>query len=83
MKQWPVEDVAIKVTSPNIPWRQYPKQDVEGLDTGSIIHTMVGDLQRIMEYPKKGFQIKQDVPQHVHQAFNELISLGYTHHLMK
>lgn len=28
----------------------------------TMVNIMVGDLQRIREYPKKGFQIELDIP---------------------
>ena len=44
---------------------------------------MVGDLQRIIEYPAMGFQIAQDVPPDVLQAYRNLIRQGYTRHMIK
>ena len=38
---------------------------------------MVGDLQRIKLYPAKGFQIFQEIPDDVWQAYERLIELGY------
>jgi uncharacterized SAM-binding protein YcdF (DUF218 family) len=80
VKQWPEEGVKIVVTSPVISYdeyfdRQNPKQD--------IIDVMVGDLQRISEYPKLGFQIEQEIPTEVWQAWEKLVELGYTKHLIK
>ena len=43
-----------------------------------IIELMVGDLDRIMKYPKRGFQIEQDVPQKVVEAYTALVHDGYT-----
>ena len=47
-----------------------------------VVNVMVGDLQRIIEYPKFGYQIKQDVPQNVVNAYEELVSLGYNQQLL-
>lgn len=80
MKQWPGTMKSILVTSPGIPFDQYPTNT---LILEAIVHTMVGDLQRIIEYPKLGFQIEQDVPKEVMEAFEELIKAGYTNHLIK
>ena len=44
---------------------------------------MVGDLQRIREYPAKGFQIPQDIPDDVWSAFEELVSAGYDKYLIR
>lgn len=79
-KQWPMPDTEIVVTSPPIPYDEYfdeqnPKED--------ILHIMVGDLQRIREYPKLGFQIEQDIPDEVWKAYESLIDAGYIKHLIK
>lgn len=44
---------------------------------------MVGDLQRIREYPKKGFQIEQTIPNTVWNAYEMLVAADYTKHLMQ
>ena len=52
-------------------------------DKEHFINFMVGDLQRIKEYPKLGFQIEQEIPDTVWQAFEELVKLGYNKYLIK
>lgn len=47
-----------------------------------VLDMLVGDLQRVIEYPKRGFAIKQDVPDDVLQAYGRLIQSGYTSRLM-
>ncbi|MCE9615180.1 MAG: YdcF family protein [Lentisphaerae bacterium] len=76
-QRWPEKD--IRVTSPQIAFADYPTPDISMED---VIHIMVGDLQRIIEYPSKGFQIAQDVPPAIHAAFAELVRRGYTRHLI-
>jgi uncharacterized SAM-binding protein YcdF (DUF218 family) len=49
-------------------------------DKEHFINLMVGDLIRIKEYPKLGFQIEQEIPEEVWQAGQELIKLGYNKH---
>jgi hypothetical protein len=44
---------------------------------------MVGDLQRVKEYAKQGFQIPQEIPGNVWKAYEELVRRGYTKHLIK
>ena len=46
-------------------------------DPKLVIDYMVGDLQRVIEYPKHGFAIEQDVPEEVHAALKRLIVAGY------
>ena len=43
---------------------------------------IVIDLQRIKEYPAKGFQIEQDILANVWDAFEFLVSAGYTKSLI-
>ncbi len=71
-KQWP--EVECIIASPEISYEEYPN-DVYNKDR--FINVMVGDLIRVKEYPKLGFQIEQDVPENVWQAAQELIKLGY------
>jgi uncharacterized SAM-binding protein YcdF (DUF218 family) len=78
-KQWPGNEVDIRVTSPQISFDQYPTPDIP-LD--HVINIMMGDLQRIMIYPQKGFQIYQEVPEEIMEAYQRLIELGFTSHLI-
>ena len=43
---------------------------------------MVGDLQRIMVYPERGFQIEQEIPNEIWAAYKELVTLGFTKYLI-
>ena len=76
-KVW-LPDVELIVASPPIPFNQYPK--VAG-DEEKVINAMVGDLQRIREYPKKGFQIEQEIPVEVWEAYEYLVAQGYSKRL--
>lgn len=68
------------VTSPPLTYDDYPNEEIP-LDR--IINIMVGDLQRIKEYPAKGFQIEQEIPEEVWEAFELLVKAGYGQHLIK
>ncbi len=46
------------------------------------IVTLVGDLQRVIEYPKLGFAIAQDVPEDVYAAFKALVAAGFDSRLL-
>ncbi|TGM13659.1 YdcF family protein [Leptospira selangorensis] len=48
-----------------------------------IINEIVGDLQRIIEYPKFGFQSETIIPDHINKAYNSLIENGYNLHLFR
>jgi uncharacterized SAM-binding protein YcdF (DUF218 family) len=51
-------------------------------DEALVIDMMVGDLQRVIEYPKHGFAITQDVPTDVHNAYDRLTAAGFTSRLL-
>ena len=70
---------ALLITSPQISFQDYPN---EALSRDDILNTMVGDLQRIREYPKLGFQVEQEIPTSVWQAFEKMVEWGYTKHLI-
>lgn len=74
-KRWPEPEVI--VSSPSIPFSEYPTPDIP---KETVINLMVGDLQRIIEYPAKGFQIPMDVPEDVRQAYEQLTRLGFNKH---
>ena len=76
-KQWP--EVALQVSSPPLDFATYCDSTIPIRD---IIEFMVGDLQRIIEYPKLGFMIQQDVPQAVLEAYAQLVAAGFTRHLL-
>ncbi|MYU11576.1 YdcF family protein [Streptomyces sp. SID8361] len=52
-------------------------------DEKLVIDTMVGDLQRVIEYPKLGFAIEQEVPDDVHAAYERLLRAGFDTRLLK
>lgn len=77
-KHWPDKDLI--VTSPPIPFEAYATADQP---LKKVISIMVGDLQRIQLYPEKGFQIYQPIPDHVWQAYENLVAAGYTEQLIQ
>ena len=76
-RYWP--ELEISVSSPQISFEEYPNADI-GFD--ELIAIMVGDFQRVLVYPEKGFQIKQDIPENVNKAFSYIIKHGYTRFLI-
>lgn len=77
-KNWPEKNLL--VTSPQIPFAEYATDDIP-LD--KVINIMVGDLQRIRLYPAKGFQIYQEIPPGVWNAYKLLLQSGFDKHLVK
>jgi uncharacterized SAM-binding protein YcdF (DUF218 family) len=79
---WPEKEA--RVTSPQASMDEYLNRYSHGaLSADDVISIMVGDLQRIREYPAKGFQIHQDIPGDVWQAYEALVQAGYDRHLLR
>jgi uncharacterized SAM-binding protein YcdF (DUF218 family) len=51
-------------------------------DPKLVIDMLVGDLQRVIEYPKQGFAVEQDVPEDVHAAYHALLAAGFDSRIM-
>lgn len=80
-KQWPDKQAIISVTSPQLSYEEYVNNGTIPKD--HIINVMVGDMQRIREYPKQGFQIAQNIPAQVWEAYKELVARGFDKHLIQ
>ncbi|HEU4902756.1 MAG TPA: YdcF family protein [Flavisolibacter sp.] len=76
-KNWPGKQFV--VTSPQIAFEDYPTDEIP---LEQVINIMVGDLQRIKVYPAKGFQVYQEIPDDVWQAFERLVALGFDKQLL-
>lgn len=79
-KIWP--EKAVIVTSPRVGFDEYlARYSNETLSGDDVISIMVGDLQRIQLYAGMGFQVPQEIPPKVWEAYRELVALGYDTHL--
>lgn len=76
-KLWP--EVEVVCASAPLSLGDYVK---EIGDTGLVIDMMVGDLQRVMEYPELGFAIEQEVPLQVQNAYESLVASGFDSRLI-
>ena len=74
-KQLP--DAKAIVTSPPIAYEDYAN-DAIGWDL--LLNTLVGDLQRLIEYPGRGYITPQTVPAEVVRAMEALLKMGYDRH---
>jgi uncharacterized SAM-binding protein YcdF (DUF218 family) len=74
---WP--DVEVVCASEPLTFGVYAKSIG---DERLVIDMLVGDLQRIVEYPKQGFAIAQDVPASVNDAFDRLLRRGFDSRLL-
>ncbi|HKG48140.1 MAG TPA: YdcF family protein [Pyrinomonadaceae bacterium] len=80
-KLWPEKDLI--VTSPQVSFREYVADYANrALSVADVIGIMVGDLQRIKLYPARGYQIAQEIPDQVWNAFEELVRAGYDKYLI-
>lgn len=81
VKQWPGIQVPKIITSAlDVTFKEYVNDPRYTLT--HTINTMVGELQRIKEYPARGFQIEQPIPAEVWTAYEQLVQRGYTKHLL-
>jgi DUF218 domain len=80
-KLWPGK--TLLVTSPRVSFDEYlGKYSNESLSSDDVVSIMVGDLQRLRVYADRGFQIPQDIPDDVWQAFEDLVQAGFNRHLI-
>ena len=74
---WP--DATVITSCPNHTFAEQPTTE-HSLD--DLIHEMVGDVQRMLEYPRLGYQVPQETPPEVPAAYEELKARGFTRHLL-
>ena len=75
--RWP--ELELVVTSPQIAFEDYA---TAGIPHDDVIHIMVGDLQRLVVYGRKGWSAPQRVPADVMAAYDGLVAAGYTRRLL-
>jgi uncharacterized SAM-binding protein YcdF (DUF218 family) len=71
-KLWP--DVDPICSSVPLSLAEYVKSRRHGTE---LIDMIVGDLQRVIEYPGHGFAITQEVPSMVYAAYRRLVAAGF------
>jgi len=76
-KEWP--EIDWQVTSPNVTYDDYITQ----YDEENLIHLLVGEVQRTINYGDKDYIIKQDILDDVMDAYKKLLDKGYTKRLIK
>lgn len=72
-------NLRFRVASPLFSFDQYVRL---AMQADKLLNIMVGDLQRIIVYPERGFSAPCIIPADVMEAFEELIQAGYTKHLL-
>jgi len=75
--RWP--ELELIVTSPQLGFDAYAG---DAITRDDVIHIMVGDLQRLIVYARKGWSAPQEVPAPVLEAYEQLVAAGYTRRLI-
>ncbi len=76
--RWP--ELEVRVTSPQVAFDDYAQG---GIRRDDVIHIMVGDLQRLVVYGRKGWSAPQRIPLDVQEAYEGLVAAGYTRRLLR
>jgi len=74
---WP--NMQATLASPQMTLEEYFTED---LDPHKIVNIMMGDLQRVWVYGRKGWSAPQVIPEEVTRAYERLKRLGFTRHLL-
>lgn len=76
--QWP--GIEFTVTSPVFP---FPDGISNVIGLFGLINEMTGDIDRIIRYPRAGYQIGHELPGHVLESWEYLVDRGFTQNLVK
>lgn len=68
------------VTSPRLGFDEYAGGSIR---RDEVVHIMVGDLQRLIVYGRKGWSVPQMIPDEVMEAYERLVAAGYTRRLLR
>ncbi|EGQ7672744.1 YdcF family protein [Vibrio cholerae] len=72
MQQWPESVESVQVSSPAGSFFDYLTSE---FTSDFVLNAMLGDFERIRDYPALGFQITQPIPEPVMQAYQALLPL--------
>ena len=75
--QWP--NIHFFTSCPEI---QFPTDISNVVGLFGLINEMVGDVQRIIEYPSVGYQVEWQLPEEIELSYSYLKDNGFTHCLM-
>ncbi len=75
--EWP--EMPATLASPPLTLDEYFTPE---LDPDKMLNIIVGDLQRIWVYGRRGWSAPQTVPEEVLAAYRRLVELGYDRHLI-
>ena len=75
--QWP--EVTAWVDSPAF---EFPQEVSHIIGVIGVIHEMVGDIDRIIQYPSRGFQRPHELPAQIMESWRHLVAAGFREHLL-
>ena len=75
--EWP--EMPATVASPQMTLDEYFTAE---LTPEKVVNIMMGDLQRIRVYARKGWSAPQRLPPEVRDAYRNLVGMGFTKHLI-
>jgi uncharacterized SAM-binding protein YcdF (DUF218 family) len=75
--EWP--EMPATVASPTMTLHEYFTSE---LSPEKVVNILVGDLQRIWIYARRGWSAPQRIPIEVLEAYESLVALGFTKHLI-
>ena len=73
--QWP--DIDFYTAAPDF---SFPSDVSQIVGILGVIHEMVGDVERIRQYPALGYQVEHLLPEEIIQSWRYLKFAGFTHH---
>ncbi len=79
-----LKDIDVLITSPDITFSNY-LNELNAKDSDEIIReisVIVGDVQRLIIYPQFGWQIENEVPENVLNAYYYLKDLGFSRFIL-
>jgi len=81
--QW--DQLNYLMTSPALTYEDYCRfyENSELITKADFIALMVGDLQRILVYPSRGYQAVVNVPDYVITAYEALVDMGYVNQMLE
>ncbi len=79
-KQWP--QVEARIAPSRITWQAHLSSALaQGTSREEMLHSMVGDFQRMERYAALGYQTEQPQPPEAVEAFKSLVEAGYDRYL--
>ena len=81
LRFWPEKAASVTVTSPPLTMEAYPADGIA--DKALMVSVLVGDVQRVRVYNKRGFQTAMEMPAMVWDAMLLLAARGFDTHVLR